>query len=410
VSDTALFTPFRGEHYADPASLERRLAPPYDVIGPAERERLAARDDANIVRVDLPVAPEGEDPYRLAARLLGEWRARGLVVRDGSPSAYVLRTTSTLEGGATRRRTGAFLALAAEPFGRGRVKPHEQTHKGPKEDRRRLTHATATNLSPIFVLAPDEDGRLAALLAEVVAQAPWARARAADADHEIWLVSGAAAGRIADAASAASVYIADGHHRYETAVTIRSEAPEEWRAGARRTLAHVVSFKDHGLEILPTHRIVPGAPAPREAVIERAVTRWFERCDASRAVLTLVCADGAQVPLAPQPQRDLSKVPGLPGPWAWGLPSWMCDNLLVGVCAADLVGAAPAFRYTASAAEARSAAREPGVAFTVLLRATTLEEVKTISDLGQVMPPKSTFFAPKVPTGVVLRPLGGESA
>jgi len=359
------------------------------------------------VRIDLPVAKEGDDPYRAAAVMLGEWRARGVLSRDGSPSAYVLRTTSTFEDGQRRSRTGVFLAVAAEPFARGRVKPHEKTHKGPKEDRRRLTHATATNLSPIFVLAPDKDGSLANLLGAITATAPWGRAEAIGASHEIWLVSGPRAQAIADAASAGPVYIADGHHRYETAVTIRGEAPDKWKEGAKRTLAHVVSFKDPGLEILATHRIVDGARLKREDVL-KAATAYFEPTSPQGASVTLVFADGADAPLRLKESADLSGVADMPRhPAVRALAVAQCDAVMVGAVAGKLLGAVPALRYTAYEKEARAAAHDANTAFVILLPPTRLDEVKAVSDAGQIMPPKSTFFAPKVPTGVVLRPLEG---
>ncbi len=408
MTDMPLFTAFRGEHYADPASLAARLAPPYDVIDPAQRERLAGQDEANIVRVDLPAAREGEDPYRTAARILGEWRARKVMLRDGAPTAYVLRTTSVFEDGTTRARTGVFLAVAAEQFARGRVKPHEQTHKGPKEDRRRLTHATATNLSPIFLLAPDEDGRLAKLLADVTAGKPWASAEAIGAKHEVWLVGGAAATAIAEAAGAAPVYIADGHHRYETAVTIRGEAPDAWKEGAKRTLAHVVSFRDPGLEILPTHRIVEGAPLDKNAVLKEAAV-YFEPTSAAGAAVTLVFKDGSEHPLRLRERVNFAEIPGMPEhATVRALAVAQCDAIMIRTVIAGLMGKTPSLRYTPSAAEARAAAREAGTAVAILLPPTKLEEVKNVSDAHQFMPPKSTFFAPKVPTGIVLRPLEGE--
>ena len=408
MNDLPLFTGFRGEHYADPSSLARRLAPPYDVIDPAQREQLAGQDEANIVRVDLPAAPAGEDPYRVAARILGEWRARKVLVRDGAPSAYVLRTTSRFEDGSTRARTGVFLAVAAEPFARGRVKPHEHTHKGPKEDRRRLTHATATNLSPIFLLAPDADGRLAGLLGDVTAAAPWAAADAIGARHEVWLVSGPRADAIAEAAGRGPVYIADGHHRYETAVTIRGEAAEAWKDGAKRTLAHVVSFKDPGLEILPTHRILEGEPLAKDAVLGAAAT-WFTPASTEDATVTLVFRSGSEHPLRLKERVDFAAIPGMPEhPAVRALAVAQCDAIMIGTAIAGVTGTTPGLRYTPSAAEARMAARAAGTALAVLLPPTKLDEVREISDAGQFMPPKSTFFAPKVPTGVVLRPLEGE--
>lgn len=397
-----LFVPFIGDHYADAASLGRRLAPPYDVLSPAQRDALAARDPANIVQLDLPT---GADPYAEAARLLAEWRGNGTLARDAAPTAYVLRTTTRFEDGTTRARTGVFLALAVEPYTAGRVKPHEKTHAGPKEDRRRLTHATAANLSPIFVLAPDSDGALARLLADVTTQAPWASADAIGARQDVWIVDGAAAQAIAAAASAAPVYIADGHHRFETAVVIGAEAPPAWRAGARRTLAHVVSFKDPGLEILATHRIVEGAPVSRDA-LRAAVAPYFVDAGDQPPTLTLVCGDGSELPLMLRKDADLSRAPELPAhPSVRALAVAQCDAIMIGVVAKGIQEKAPTFRYTAYANEARAAARETGTAFVIMLPPTKLEEVKAVSDAGEIMPPKSTFFAPKVPTGVVIRPL-----
>ena len=124
MKDPELFAAFGGERYADPRSLARRLAPPYDVISAARRAELAAQDPCNIVHVDLPEAVGGSDPYREAARLLERWRADGTLVRDMQPTAYVLRTSGTFPDGSSRQRTGVFLAVAAEPFAHGRILPH----------------------------------------------------------------------------------------------------------------------------------------------------------------------------------------------------------------------------------------------------------------------------------------------
>ena len=236
-----LFGPFRGLRFDDPSSLGVRLAPPYDVITPDMRKALSRQDAQNIVNVDLPLAPPGEDPYTYAADLLGIWQRRGLLVRDREPSAYVLRTTSKLDDGRVMRRTGVFLAVAALPFTKGgRVRPHERTHAGPKEDRRKLTLATGANLSPIFLLAPDSRGDIASTLDKITAGTPWATAEALGGTHEVWIVTGPMSLRLATLASDEPVYIADGHHRYETAVYLQEDRslPKQWTAGARRTLAH----------------------------------------------------------------------------------------------------------------------------------------------------------------------------
>ncbi len=409
MRETPLFAPFRGEHFADPSSLAARLAPPYDVINPAGRAALAALDPANVVHVDLPLAPGGGDPYPEAARLLAAWRAAGTLVRDRAPSAYVLRTTAALPDGSVRSRTGVFLALSAEPFAEGRVLPHEKTHAGPKEDRRRLMHATGCNLSPVFVLAPDEAGTLAGLLAAVARAAPWARCEAIGAAHEVWIVAGERAVALSNAAGAAPVYVADGHHRFETSVLFRGEAPARWKAGAERTLAHVVSFRDPGLAILPTHRIVQGAPLGREVFLAAAAPYFAVAAAGAAATLTVLFADGVEVPLRLRPNADLSAVRELsPDPAVRDLEVTIADAVAIRTVAAQVMGGVPPLGYTADAAEARAAASGAGCALAVLLPATRLDQVRRVADAGQVMPQKSTFFAPKIPTGVVLRPFEGE--
>jgi uncharacterized protein (DUF1015 family) len=392
VSAGLLFAPFRGLRYADAASLAARLAPPYDVIDTAQRRALSRQDPCNIVQVDLPVAAPGEDPYAAAADKLASWQRRGILVRDPEPTVYVLRTTTTFEDGRALSRTGVYLAVVALPFAPGgKVRPHERTHAGPKEDRRRLMMATGCNLSPIFLLSPDSRGDLAATLARVTAGEPWASVDALGARHEVWLVKGPMTLRIATLA----------------AVLYQHEAPKPWRLGAQRTLAHVVSFRDPGLEILPTHRIVEGKPLARDAVL-RAANPYFGRAVAGqRPTLTAVFADGSEAAMVLRPDADLSAAADLaPHPPARDLAVALADAVFLRVVVQGLLGQEPKLRYTPSAAEARTAAAS--AALSVLVPATALEEVRAVSDAGQIMPPKSTFFAPKVPTGIVMRLFEGE--
>jgi uncharacterized protein (DUF1015 family) len=405
MNDVSLFAAFRGERYADPDSLAQRLAPPYDVISPSQRAELVARDPYNVVNIDLPVATDGGDPYAAAATLLGQWRGKGVVVRDAEPSAYVLRTSGRFPDGATRERTGVFLAVAAEPFSRGRVLPHERTHAKAKEDRRRLMHATGANLSAVFLLAPDRSGDLTQALRAVTAQSPWARCTAIGSDQAIWIVRGEEAQRLAVLAGVDPVYVADGHHRFETSVMFRDEAPAAWRAGAARTLSHVVSFKDPGLVILPTHRLLEGAPIEPAAFLAAAEPYFSEAPAGTQPTLSVVFKGGREVSLLVRPGAELPKVDGQPvHPAVRALEVAVADGLAVGVVAAALLGGVPALRYTADAAEAREAGREGRCACALMLPPPRLEAVRRVADAGQIMPPKSTFFAPKIPTGVVFRP------
>jgi len=405
VTDPRLFAPFRGERYGDTSALARRLAPPYDVVTPEQRASLAGQDPYNIVHLDMPSIAAG-DPYREAARLLTEWRGRGLIIRDGGATAYVLQTSGRFPDGTQRQRTGVFLAVAAEPFSRGRVRPHERTHASPKEDRRRLTHATGCNLSPVFLLAPDSSGALQGALHDEASREPWAQCSALGSEHAVWIVGGERAQRIAEAAGAEPVYVADGHHRFETAVMLRDEVPPAWREGASRTLSHVVSFRDPGLAILPTHRLISGPPQQPAAFLEAASTFFAEVPEGADWTVAVAFADGREIRLGLRPGADLSRALDLPvHPAVRGLAVTLADGVAVGVVAASLLGRVPELRYTADAGEAREAARQGSCAFALLLPPTRLEDVRRVADAGQIMPPKSTYFAPKVPTGIVLRPL-----
>lgn len=407
-----LFAPFRGLRYAEPGSLAQRVAPPYDVISPEQRRAIARQDPNNIVNIDLPVGAPGEDPYATAADLLKSWQRRGILVRDNEPSAYVLRTTTKLDDGRQISRTGVFLAVATLPFTPGsRVRPHEHTHDGPKEDRRRLTIATGANLSPIFLLAPDTHGSLANNLQQITTDKPWATFEALGGRHDLWIVTGQLALRLAMLASDSQVYIADGHHRYETAVYLRDDRDlhQRYRAGAERTLAHVVSFKDPGLAILPTHRIIEGMPLER-AMVLKAANPFFQRTQpGEQPHFTVVFNDGSEAAMTLRPGADLSEFSELPAhPSIRGLAVAVADFVFIRGILAKLFGRAVKLRYTSVESEARAATMTGNDALAVLLPPTKLEEVRAVSDAGEFMPQKSTYFAPKVPTGVVLRLLEGD--
>ena len=408
-----LFAPFKGLHYAEPGSLAQRVAPPYDVISPELRRTISRQDPNNIVNLDLPLGAPGEDPYRAAADLLSSWQRRGILVRDKEASAYVLRTTTRLEDGRELARTGVYLAVATLPFAPGsRVRPHEQTHDGPKEDRRRLTLATGANLSPIFLLAPDTSGSLAKNLEQITKEMkPWTSFEALGGKHEVWMVTGQLGLRLSMLASDNQVYIADGHHRYETAVYLRDDRDlqQKYRAGAERTLAHVVSFKDPGLDILPTHRIIEGQPLER-AMVLKAANPFFQRAQPGEpAHFTAVFNDGSEAAMQLRPDADLSSFSDLPEHQAVRtLAVTIADVVFIRGVLDKLFGRAAKMRYTPVESEARTAATSGKDALAVLLPPTKLEEVRAVSDAGEFMPPKSTYFAPKVPTGIVMRLLEGD--
>ena len=409
-----LVVPFRGERYA-PARVSAVLAPPYDVIPAEDRHRYAARDPHNIVHLIVPEAPPGDSRYARAAALLAAWRRDGVLRDDPADAVYVVAQGFALPTGERRTRLGVFAAVAAEPFAAGRVRPHERTHAAPKADRLALLEATRTNLESIFLLAPDADHALAHALGRVGAGPPDVRAELDGVDIRLWVVAGAAAQHLATLAGRAPLYIADGHHRYETAVAYARAHPE-----ADRVLSLVVSATDPGLTILPTHRIILGA-SPDPA---RLIAGWREWFDVGRVASSadplerlaelgrertacIVAFPGADdLSLVLKPAAILDAVPELgTTPAVRALDIARIEALVVRV----ILGAGrttPTLSYTADPHAAFAAVRSGGAAAAVFLNPTRVEQVFAVADSGGVMPPKSTYFVPKVPSGLVLRPLG----
>ena len=393
-------------------TLSRLIAPPYDVIDPAERARYAALDAHNIVHVMLPEARPGRpdaDRYAAAAERLAAWRDQAVLERDPGPVLYVLAQDFTLPGGERRSRRGVFAAVAAEGYDPRRVRPHEHTHAGPKADRLALMRATATNIESIFLLAPDRDRALANAVAEVARGTPDATAELNGVGIRLWIVRDVSRFPF----PGAPLYIADGHHRYETASAYALENP-----AADRVLALIVSAHDSGLAVLPTHRVVFGAGRD----LDRMLPRWRDSFDVQpvpagrdpMAVLASVGRDRTACIVA-----DRSRMVALvmrPGALPDRLPSLAQSDAVRDLDVArieslvvkQILGAdttTPIVRYVADAKQALDMVQHGGAALAVLLNPTKVEQVFAVADAGDVMPPKSTYFIPKVPSGLVLRPL-----
>ncbi len=407
-----LVAPFQGERYADGARLSRLIAPPYDVIDPADRARYAALDADNIVHVMLPEAPSGRpdaERYRVAADLLAAWRQNGVLRRDAEPALYVLAQEFTLPTGEKRTRRGVLAAVAAEGYEPRRIRPHERTHAGPKADRLALLRATATNIESIFLLAPDHDRALANAVAAAAQGTPAAKAELNGVGIRLWVVTDPSRFPLPPS----PLYIADGHHRYETASAYALE-----NASADRLLALIVSAQEPGLAVLPTHRVIFGTG--RE--LERLLPRWREWFDVQELPVdsdptirlaalgeertACVVADRSRyLALLLRPGVVLDRLPILAQSDAVReLDVARVESLVVKA----VVGAStstPIVRYVPTAREALLAVQQGGAAVAVLLNPTKVEQVFAVADAGDVMPPKSTYFIPKVPSGLVVRPV-----
>lgn len=388
-----LVSPFPGERYAAADRLGRLIAPPYDVISPAERAELAARDRCNVVRVILPQG--GADRYQLAAATLEEWRRAGVLVRDPEPAVWVVQHEYSDLSGRRRLRTGFIGALAVEPFSTGRVRPHERTHKGPKEDRLALLRATRTMCEALLVLAPDPEGGLAASLEAATDAAPFAEAEFQKERLRLWRVSGSSALELCLYASQGALYIADGHHRYETALTFKEEFP-----AADRTLALVVSIRDPGLLLLPTHRVVYGGAVEWES-IQEPLARWFRivpvESRSSSGDLVLVLRGLKFFEL----RRSTSALAAIGDlhPAVQDLAVAWADRLVLPLL---VRGGDAKVAYSSSAGEVVSRIAAGAASAGVLLSPPTVEQVLAVADAGAAMPQKSTYFFPKVPSGLVM--------
>jgi uncharacterized protein (DUF1015 family) len=352
--------PFRAVRYGEGAGpLNTLVAPPYDVISPAEREQLAARNPHNVVRLTLP-AEEGE-----AGLTWRDWREDGTLRDEAEPTFWWLSQDYVGPDGVARTREGLVAALKAEPYERRVVLPHERTHRGPKEGRLRLLREVQAQLEPLFFLYEG---------------APPATRPEREPDLE---VEGARLWRlapdgIAEAFADRQLLIADGHHRYETALAYHEEAgtPE-----SAFVLAVLVSLDDPGLMIFPTHRIFEHEPAeklPAEPLPEpNAAREALEQAPPDRAAAVVYRGSGAELAV---------------------------DGKELDVQLVDRLGH-DGISYTPDWQEAVRAVDEGEAAVAVLMRPTRIEDVFAVAQRGETMPQKSTYFYPKLVSGLLFMPL-----
>ena len=402
-------------------SLDAVTAPPYDVIDSARRAELAARSPFNVVEIDLPDPGDGGDPYLHATTVLEAWREQGILVREREPAGWALAQDFTVPDGGRRTRRGLFARVRVEDYGPGRIRPHERTQPGPKEDRLRLTRATRTNLSPIFSLFDDPEGAAATALDPATEQKPFATATDDEGtESRLWRVGDPAAiGAVQQALASRELLIADGHHRYETARIYADEVGGEGEHSY--VLMFLCALSDPGLEVFAIHRLLTGLGDP--AVQERlgaALRRDFEVERVDRSEIEPP-ADSDRVTFGymdshfRQPCRLTLRNAGTA---AEALPARsdayraldtaVLEALILrgalGLSEADIADQR-GVSYAKSTAEALEAVESGGVDAAFFMRATPVEQVQAVAAAGESMPPKSTFFHPKVPTGLVFNPL-----
>jgi uncharacterized protein (DUF1015 family) len=398
-------------------SLEAVIAPPYDVIDDELRAELAARSPFNVVEIDLPRAGEGSDPYLHAADTFQAWRQEGVLIQEREPAMWLLQQEYTAPDGSTRRREGFFARVRVEEYGPGRIRPHERTHPGPKEDRLRLTRATRANLSPIFSLFPDSDGAAGEVLQEAAAGQPFAEARDLDGTRNtLWrLADGGTIAALQGALADAELLIADGHHRYETARVYADEVGGEGEH--RYVLMFLCSLADGGLTVFPTHRLLTGlkdSPEKQQAIRE-VLTTDFEVEEVGPEQLQpngRGIAFGYMDSFHRTPYRVTLKDPaiadaaleGRPEPYR-RLDTAVLEALVLRGAlgmSEDDIAHLRGLDYSKDLEDARDAIESGRADAGFFLRATPVDQVQAVAEAGESMPPKSTYFFPKVPTGLVL--------
>lgn len=425
--------PFRALRFVAASNdLSAVLAPPYDIITPAQRQTLLALDPHNVVRIELPadLGDAGSDDYAAAAATARTWRDEGVLAKDAEPTVTV-HEMAWLDGkGREQRATGLLARLKLEEYGPGAgILPHEKTHGGPKEDRYALLEATQLNTSPLVFLAGSEPEASSRALLALTGREPDATARTADGvSHRLWVSGADEAAAAIDVLSSAPLTIADGHHRYETALKYRAhrEADRATEPDPAWDYALALVYPlDQSPPALPTHRVLRGGPrgdellarlgaycdvepvADREALVARMAQPATFDGNATGSGRIGLMSD--QVAAILTTKRDAIGALLEPGASA---ASCGLDVNALGVTLEQIYGAGATrmaadgrLWYVKDATEATSqvAAGDADAAF--LLDEMPPAAILAVAEAGEVMPQKSTYFDPKAPSGLLLSPL-----
>jgi uncharacterized protein (DUF1015 family) len=402
--------PFPGILYGVPETeLPRLLAPPYDVIPPAYQDELYARDPRNVVRLELNRTP-GDAGYAEAGETFRRWREEGVLVTDKVPALYAVEQTFTVDD-KTRRRFGLLARFRAVDASERVILPHEQTRAGAREDRFKALRATRANFSPIFMMFSDSQSRFSPLLADLIGHPPALRyTDDGGVAHRVWRVTEPGlVSAFRELLAGARAYIADGHHRYATALRYRDDAGPE---GAW-TFGYFTPMAAPGLVVLPYHRILSEGPSLADA--RKRLAAHFDLSDAPdvRSAAAAVAAStrphafalaqpGAGALVAESRESALALVVPDAPPSLRALDTYFVHQVVLGRL---LEVPDSAVRYVHSLREAEEAVASSAARLAVLLRATPVQQIVDVSEAGESMPAKSTFFHPKLPSGLVIHPL-----
>jgi uncharacterized protein (DUF1015 family) len=399
------------------------ISPPYDVIDAPMRARLASTSKYNVVQVDLPQENDrGQDKYSAAAETIAEWQREGALITEDEPAIWVLRQQYTGPDGSARIRHGIFCRVAVTDYGPGKIRPHERTHPGPKQDRLDLMRATQANLSPIFSLFSDADGDFRDQLSAITSGEAFDSGDDLDGNsNTLWRVGDA--GTIAALTATLGdkeLLIADGHHRYETA---RAYAEEIGGEGDHNfVLMFLCALEDPGMTVFATHRLAKDTTREQQEAIRETIKASFEVSETTVAELapadsddTSICEfgyldsfHGVPYRLKLKDQAIADAVLADKPPAYRELDSAILEALFLKAALGmsdDDISHLNGLGYSSDLAEARGLVESGQYDLCFFLRPTPIEQIRKIAAEGENMPPKSTYFYPKIPTGLLFNPL-----
>jgi uncharacterized protein (DUF1015 family) len=415
------------------------IAPPYDVIDPALQETLYQRSPFNVIRLILNKEESGDNEtnnrYVRAARLLRDWQREGILRQDSARALYVYHQEFEVDRRRFLRR-GLLARVRLEPFGTGKIYPHEETLAGPKADRLKLFRATVMNLSPVFGLYPDELAAIQTRLEDAVKKTlPLEATDHLGVVNRLWPVSDQQiVSEVTGLLGPKPVFIADGHHRYETALRYLDERREAGdpqatspEGAANFVLMMLVSMSDPGLIILPTHRLVSGIPALTADRLRTLLQDYFhletvgQDQKGARETWSLIEADSSQELLGFGTVADgiWQTARFIGGPTAMAqlapqhCPQWrelavsLLHVLVLGKLLLEGSNHQPECRYVHLLEEVNEAIAKKQCQLAVLVPPATMRHVEQIAGQREKMPPKSTYFYPKLLSGLVFNPLTG---
>ena len=416
--------PFRGIHYADQYAGPAVLSPPYDVIGEEGRQELLALEPHNAIRLTLGPVVDRQAWYQEAALTLGAWLDEGVLVRDAKPRLYGYRQAFTGPGGEFLVRSGFFARVRLQPWGQG-IYRHEHTRVGPRQDRLNLFRAVRTNMSPVFGMYSDAAHELDACL-----EPPddlFIDCGIAGVRETFWPIEGQAAQALLDGVGKRDVFIADGHHRYETALAYAQERREQDGNPDQvqpydYVMMYLTPVEADGLVVLPTHRVVKaeGISAGelltnlrKDFEVQRTccckqLTEQIGVSHVGEIKIGMILADAEYVLTLLDPARAVAAARNGESDVIARLDVSVLQNLILephlGITR-DVLANGENVSYTIDEQEARKLVRKGDAAAAFILNPTSVQQILDAAHQDQTMPQKSTYFYPKLLTGLVFNPL-----